>query len=191
VDGNEKMNFTAVAGITASIEKIPLQFIAKGKSKTTAKNFGDIGENWATFSEKGWSTEKTIQQYLWEIRHLPQYAEKKGRRYVHQLHVILDVYSVHRKESVKQYARRLNIVLHFIPAGQTDQFQPLDRTVFGVLKAIARRLYREFFEGKAEEKVSKQLAARFLKAAWAEVKPSLLTKAWSLYWGYVPEDTAE
>jgi transposase len=181
-DGNEKANFTAVACVTAEPRKLPMQFIAKGKSKTTARNFGDLGHNWRAFSESGWSTKVTFPQFLRDLRRSrPEYAEKRGRQYVHKLHVILDVYAVHKSPEVLKAAERLGVVLHFIPAGQTDHYQPLDRAVFGVLKAISRRLYREFFAGKAEEKVDKPRAAQFLMEAWEQVKPEVLRRAWLIY----------
>jgi hypothetical protein len=57
------------------------------------------------------------------------------------IHLILDLYSVHRCEASRACAIELGIVLHFIPAGWTDELQLLDRYVFGVLKSICRKLF--------------------------------------------------
>ena len=44
------------------------------------------------------------------------------------LHLILDLYSVHRDAEIKALANELNIQLHFIPAGMTEKLQPSDGT---------------------------------------------------------------
>ena len=41
------------------------------------------------------------------------------------------MYPAHRTPEIRQHAESLNITLHFIPAGLTDQWQPLDCKVFG------------------------------------------------------------
>jgi hypothetical protein len=40
--------------------------------------------------------------------------------------LICDLYSSHRAASVKRLAQDLIIEIHYIPAGATDVFQPLD-----------------------------------------------------------------
>ena len=40
-------------------------------------------------------------------------------------------------------AQALNIQMHFIPAGMTDEMQPLDRSIFEPFKAMSRKLFRE------------------------------------------------
>ena len=79
-------------------------------------------------------------QYL---HHLNNHFSHRGDRL---LHLILDLYSVHRDAEIKAHANELNIQLHFIPAGMTDKLQPLDRNCFGALKATARRLFRERYK---------------------------------------------
>jgi transposase len=53
--------------------------------------------------------------------------------------VILDVYPAHRTDAIRGMALALGIELVFIPPGCTDRLQPLDRRVFGVVKAYARQ----------------------------------------------------
>jgi hypothetical protein len=55
-----------------------------------------------------------------------------------QIHLLIDIYPIYIQEAAKQLAAELGIILHFIPAGLTDQFQPLDRRVFGCLKSSVR-----------------------------------------------------
>ena len=42
-----------------------------------------------------------------------------------KLHLILDVYQLHWTDDIKNFAFGLNINLFFVPAGKTDEFQPL------------------------------------------------------------------
>jgi hypothetical protein len=58
--------------------------------------------------------------------------------------LILDCYSVHRSEDIKKSVEKIGIKVLFIPAGMADAYQPLDLSVFGVMKASGRRMYRQF-----------------------------------------------
>jgi hypothetical protein len=46
-------------------------------------------------------------------------------------HLLLDSYSAHRTMDVKAFAVQLRITLHYIPAGEADQIQPLELLIFG------------------------------------------------------------
>ena len=59
--------------------------------------------------------------------------------------VILDNYSVHKMESVISYAKNLNIILEFIPAYTTSNYQPLDVKINGPIKAIGKNIAKELF----------------------------------------------
>jgi hypothetical protein len=50
------------------------------------------------------------------------------------------MFSAHRTAVTKVAAESLRIQFVFIPLGWTDTLQPLDRRVFGALKAYARQL---------------------------------------------------
>ena len=52
--------------------------------------------------------------------------------------LILDQYSSHKNGEVRDKAESLNITLVFVPSGQTSVLQPLDVSVNGAIKAIAR-----------------------------------------------------
>jgi energy-converting hydrogenase Eha subunit F len=54
--------------------------------------------------------------------------------------LLLDSYSAPGTNEVKGPATMLGVTLHSIPPGLIDKVQPLDRTVFGVLKAQAKPL---------------------------------------------------
>ena len=85
-----------------------------------------------TYLEKGWTNDDTFYQYL---NYLRSYFNDNN-----EIHVILDIFSAHRSETTKKLAKDLNIILHYIPAGFTDMYQPLDTTIFAVLKAYIKKL---------------------------------------------------
>jgi hypothetical protein len=75
------------------------------------------------------------------------------------IHLILDLYSAHRRAHAKATANQLGIIPHFIPAGPRDEFQPLARLVFGALKAIARYLSQQAFWEDRQHVFNRQWAA--------------------------------
>jgi transposase len=79
--------------------------------------------------------------------------------------VMLDSYSAHRSEIVKEYARGLKIKLLFIPPRCTDRLQPLERRIFGILKTHARRMWRKHYhETNSEKELREMMTARLLEA---------------------------
>jgi hypothetical protein len=65
---------------------------------------------------------------------------------------------------VKKACEDLNIKMHLIPAGMTEQLQPLDRKIFGQLKSYSRFLFRNRMKGEvvfdAERRRSKKDACQ-------------------------------
>ena len=97
------------------------------------------------------------------------------------VHLILDVYAVHRNEEIKEYAKNLGIEMYFIPAGLTDKFQPLDRRVFGCLKATARHIFYEQMIENPEMEFTKQKAVESLIYSWEHLSQEVIEDAWSIY----------
>jgi hypothetical protein len=83
------------------------------------------------------------------LRNLPEFQH--GRL----IHLILDGYATHRCDDVLAMADELGIVLHFIPSGLTDLLQPLDRSVFGALKAEYRAIYRMDMSQREDRRMTK------------------------------------
>ena len=132
---DDKSQITAIATVTAALTKLPLFFVAQGKTEQVEETqIGDVSYHWKTHSESGWVTEDVFSQYL---NHIRQYFDD-----MEKIYLILDVFPAHRHQKVIKEAAELNIDLIFIPAGLTDTYQPLDRSIFGVLKAKARRYFR-------------------------------------------------
>jgi hypothetical protein len=74
--------------------------------------------------ESGWITAHTFRDYLGFVRGLVDDRTKR-------LYLFPDLYSVHIQQVTKDHARDLNIELHFIPAGSSDQCWPLDQRIIG------------------------------------------------------------
>jgi hypothetical protein len=70
--------------------------------------------------------------------------------------------------------------LYFIPVGWTDELQPLDRYVFGALKAVCRRLFTSFCH-EAGTRVTKPDAVAFLREDWDCLNPHVVEKGWGVY----------
>jgi hypothetical protein len=121
---------TVLASVTAILAKIPLVFIAAGKRACVEQSqIGNVEGHWRSRSISGWKTSDMCQDYLVKLRS----AMAEG-----PVHLLLDCYSANCTETMKQVAAKLGITLHFIPPSLTDEFQPLDRAVFGVLNAQAK-----------------------------------------------------
>jgi hypothetical protein len=56
-------------------------------------------------------------------------------------HLLVDVYAIHTQHTARELPGSLNIQMHFILAGLRDQYQPLDRRVFGAFKSSARIMF--------------------------------------------------
>lgn len=171
---SDKSQITVLSTVTCEKTKLPLYFIAKGKtSKVDDSQLGDVGYHWKNHSESGWINDELFQDYL---MHLREYFPDDD-----ELHLILDIYKAHLTDNVKAMAKALNIKLHFIPAGMTDLYQPLDRNIFGPFKAIARCLFREHNQLGEPIEISTTDVCKHIICAWEKVSNETIGKAWSIY----------
>ena len=173
IQGNEKDNMTVIASITAEGKKLPLMFIAKGKTERVENSqIGDVGQHWKTHTESGWMTNEAFQEYLRKLRE--HFGDEEP------IHLVLDCYKTHKSEVTRNLANFLKISLHFIPPGMTDEFQPLDRKIFGIVKAYAKNLYRQRIKNGIDN-ITKSGACQDMIKAWDLVKDSSILDAWDIY----------
>ena len=174
IDDDSKAMITVMATITATGEKMPLFLIAHGKTRRVeASQLGDVFPNVACHTESGWMTQEAIGAYLQWIR------SQSG--HMRQIHMIWDVYSTHRTAETVAKAEALNIKLHFVPAGMTDRWQPLDFRVFGALKATAKKtIYRRMAE-QPNERIGMNNAVAILIWSWNHLSSETLSEAWQPY----------
>ena len=95
--------------------------------------------------------------------------------------MLLDLHSSHRGQEIFNLAAELNITLHFIPAGQTDKYQPLDRTIFGPLKATARHLILKRLSENPEIKITKKDSVSDLIYSWEHLNNDNIVESWDIY----------
>jgi hypothetical protein len=137
IKGDEKDSITVVACVTAAGQKLPLGFIASGKTtRLEESQIGPVEGHWRMHSGSEWQTSQTFQADLTGLR------DVMGER---PIHLLLDSYSAHKTAVVRETAARLGIRLYLMSPGLTVEFQPLDRIVFGVLKSHAKHLFHEKF----------------------------------------------
>lgn len=171
---NDKAQITVLATVSAASTKFPLLFIAQGKTDAVeASQIGDVGFHWTTHSDTGWMTEEVFIYYLKKVREFVNHNET--------LHLIIDLYPAHMTDEVKKLANELNFKFYIIPAGMTDHYQPLDRYIFGALKAKARRLFRLRNEAGSALHGTKQEACQDMVAAWESVTAHVINLSWSIY----------
>jgi hypothetical protein len=87
---------------------------------------------------------------------------------------------MHRSRGSRELEARLGIILHFIPAGWTDELQPLDPYVFGALKSACRRLFNRFCRAE-EPEIRRRDAVAFLCRAWQDLATRVVEKSWGIY----------
>jgi hypothetical protein len=180
-DGDVKKRITALCTIGADGAKLPMQIIAKGSTKRVQRSWlGDIGPiHWAANSPSAWTTQETFVEYLNNLR---KYVDNRDEGDAGQkIHLLLDLYSVHKSQETRQTARALNIDLYFVPAGQTDCLQPLDISIFGPLKASAKRHFRIFMSKTTESNVSMAAMTSGLIEAWEKMQTYTVLQSWDLY----------
>jgi hypothetical protein len=108
---------------------LPLIMLAKGVTEQCHRIFRDAGvdPDCIVHCKRGWCNEAIIEQYLLRLRRQIPDGE---------ICLIWDQYRSHMTQSVTDMARRLDMSIVFVPKGATGRYQPLDRSIFGALKAI-------------------------------------------------------
>jgi hypothetical protein len=150
-----------MATITANGCKFSFQILAKGLTERVyTTHIGDISGAWRDHTESGWQTSEIFITYL---IHLGEYMGPSP------IALVLDSYAAHRTWDAKQTTAELGIDLHFIFPGLTDQFLPLERSVFAILKAHIKKLFHDRVSEDPFLVRSKQEAIADLIAAWKSV----------------------
>jgi hypothetical protein len=172
------MCLTAIAAIDAAGGKLPLWVLGRGTTTKAERRFRNAeclpkaisrGELVLSHQENGWTDESVADQYLHWLR------ERYGER---QIVLIWDIFPAHRTEWIKSLARELGIKLDFIPAGMTGECQPLDRRIFGSLKARARARFDALYSHDKEPTMMDSVG--MLLGAWNSINQDEVLRAWEL-----------
>jgi hypothetical protein len=175
-DGDVKGCVTVMASIDAAGTKLPLWLICRGK---TTRCEADLREHFArevqsrrlvlTHQENGWTNATVAGEYLdWLSDRI------KGQN----LLLLWDCFAAHRDEAVRSKAEKAHITLEFIPAGLTDEWQPLDLRIFGNLKSRARALFDDQWMRDGSAELTIATAISLLLKAWNSITQEEVLGAW-------------
>jgi hypothetical protein len=157
INNDENEGITVLATVDASARKLRLPAMRKEKTPCCLKNYTLPDDVWTIFSESGSLKRDIIHQYLTKLRHnlCPD----------RPLALLMDTDSAHRGQPIKDHVQNLEIRLVFIPLGCTNHLLLLDRTIFGVLKASAHRLWYTFdHQTKGGKSSQRQIAEHLVSA---------------------------
>jgi hypothetical protein len=176
--GDPKAGFTFVGTICQTGLKLPIYAIARGKTDVCHKQFGMKHRDNCEIdhSLSGWMTNEIYQRYLiWIRKQLP--ISKFG-----SIHLVADQYGCHWYDGVEDFAATLDIFLIRVPKGGTSLYQPLDRTVYGELKANGQQAWEENFMIGDIPNPNKETALDLLLHCWDGIPESHIRKAWRFSW---------
>ena len=183
-----KACFTSIATVSADNTKYPICLIAKGKTDRCHRQFRNFEETFTGskifHTESGWMNSHAMCEYFLWLRNLYDrtYQGREGYEgLATTIHLILDCHTSHTKKATRDFAAQLNIKLYFVPAGYTDEMQPLDIKIFGALKAKARSAFFQLIYREKELRSDKGVAAHILGTCWNQLSNALLESAWELY----------
>jgi hypothetical protein len=176
VDANVKSAFTVMASITANGETLPLYMLAKGKTAVCEKQLEAINENVIFHSQSGWMTIDVMEKYFEFLRQTMTDTFKIAPR--QKLLLVLDVYAAHRNAELVKLAGQHNIELLFIPAGMTGELQPLDATIFGMLKSAGAGRWTSDYLYDPYQRFETKKASFNLQKCWEKVSHDAIIHSW-------------
>lgn len=167
---DDKQGFTVIFLISADGSFHNIFIIIKGKTKKCLVKTKMINntEILLKYSKSGWITCDILKEILTYISKL-----SNGKKCA----LILDSFSVHEDEIIKQYAKEHNIDLIYVPSGRTAFNQPLDVSVNGIVKAIGGKLIREKYMENPLEKIKISDAIECLLKAKKNITKKIIIDA--------------
>ena len=178
---DEKKAITAICSIDAAGKTLPIWVLAKGttsRCEQTLRENEDVqrylrsGRLIIDHSESGWTNSDVAIRYLQWL----------AGRYDQPVTLVWDLYAAHRNPRVKTAAQEAKVNLEFIPAGRTDQIQPLDYRIFGPLKQSARARFDDRW-AKGETETGIVDAVLSLLDVWNTIDCYSVLDAWTAITG--------
>jgi hypothetical protein len=124
INGDEKDCITAVACVTAAGEKLPLVFLASGKTRHVDQSqIGAVEGHWRTHSESRWQTSETLQNDLMKFMR----GWEKGQSVSYLIHLL----HIEQIGLLFEMAVSLNAMSHIvkqIPGLKTVKGIPMERS---------------------------------------------------------------
>jgi hypothetical protein len=130
----DKKSFTGTLIISANSEMCKLIITIIGKTPRSLKKLNiHNNEVIGTISKNGWINEHIMKLALDEI-----YKITKNKKGV----LLLDQFTAHTTDNIKDYAKSKNIELIYVPIGMTDKYQLLDVNINGIIKEIGIKSWK-------------------------------------------------
>ena len=144
---------------------------AKGKTNLCLKKYDlDDTKILGTYSNNGWTNNGIMKISLEQI-----YKQTKGKKSV----LLLDQYSSHCNDFIKDEAKNRNIELIYVPVGLTYKYQPLDVMINGILKQKAKKLWREEIIKDSNMKIKNADAVKHFLKAKDDITSDIITKSFN------------
>ena len=143
----------------------------RGKQKPVSKNTIRWNRNiGGTYSNNGWVNNGIIKFALEQI-----YKNTKGKPST----LLLDQFSVHCNDFIKNEAKKRNIELIFVLKGLTSKYQPLDVLINGILKQKAKYLWRQEITKEPNMKIKNSDAMKHFLSAKNEITSDMIIKSFN------------
>jgi hypothetical protein len=172
-ENNMKKGFTAVFVISSTGLFLKPLIILKGKTKVSLnkiKDISDVDIIKAT-SYSGWININLMNLLIEEI-----YKITNGHNSV----LILDQYSVHMDDVVKDKANECNIKMIYVPVGKTSIYQPLDVSINGPIKSMGKKISNTIYMNDPFAKVTLVDSIKALIQAKSQIKKETIIESFKL-----------
>ena len=167
--GNEKEGFTATLIISYGGNMLRPILTAKGKTKLCLKKYDlDNTKILGTCSNNGWVNNGIIRIALDEI-----YNTTNGKPSA----LLLDQFTIHTDDFVKDKAKKRNIELIYVPKGLTSKYQPLDVLINGILKQKAKKLWRQEIIENPDKKITNADSVKHFLKAKEDITSEIIKKS--------------
>ena len=154
-----KSQITAVGCVNAAGQALPPMIIWDRKTMAPALAEGEVPGTAYGLSPKGWMDQELFD--LWFTRHFLRYASRER-----PLLLILDGHSSHYCPDTIRLASEESVIVFTLPPNTTHLTQPLDKGVFGPLKAIWKETCHSFLVNNPGRCVTKYEFSRLFGEAW-------------------------
>jgi len=175
--GHERTHFTVTLACLADGTKLP-PFIIFKLVKVSWENFSEGIHVHTNLS--GWMDEKEM---IWWVENVWRWCVNLGSNPRSLL--VLDSFSAHKTDSLKQRYNERNTDIAIIPGGLTSRLQPLDVSLNKSFKAKVRHAYNQWMDEAIKEytpsgkikRPSYSLVANWVKEAWDNIEPAMIRKS--------------
>ena len=154
-----KDQITVVACVNAAGYCMPPLVILDRVSLPAYFHVGEVPGTKYGLSRKGWIDRELFRQ--WFILHFLRYAPSD-----HPLLLLLDGHSSHFCPDTVHLAAEHDIIILVLPPNATHLLQPLDKGIFGPLKAYWKQECHKYMSEHPGEVVSRYSFSRILSQAW-------------------------